>query len=495
MDRYKQLGGYTYKKTVEVMINKFGFSAEDKNKLLSEFSGGERMKISFMKLLLSNPDLLILDEPTNHLDVTTIEWLEGYLKNYKKAFIVVSHDRMFLDNIVDIIYDIEYGQTIKYVGNYTKYVELKEQRYNKLLKDYEYQQSEIKRLRQLYERFRSKPTKAKMALSKLKQIERMTIIDKPQKANTKSFSANTKGIATPSKIVLNARELEFGYDKSLGKISLEVESGKKIAIIGSNGAGKSTLLKTLCGIIKPYAGKVSYGFNVKYDYFDQNLEFSTKGSILEEFRSKYPDLLNEEARKALGSFLFTGEDVQKELKVLSGGEKVRLLLCEVFFSKSNLLFLDEPTNHLDIIGKEKLEKTLKEYPQTVIFVSHDRYFVNKVADELIVLEDNQVKYYRYGYADYLQDRSKKKEQESLKTTNKVKNVKTSIPDKNNKHVIKKLEKEIELIDKKIKELSQELYKEDNFNDYEKMNSINKEIEELKNKLSLKEQEWEKLVTD
>ena len=418
MENYKQLGGYIYLKDVSIIINKFGFKEEEKNKLISDFSGGEKMKISFMKLLLSAPDLLILDEPTNHLDMNTIEWLETYLKNYKKAFIIVSHDRMFLDNTVNIIYDIEYGETIRYVGNYTKFVKLKQERQDKLEKDYEYQQKEIKRLNDVFLRFRYKPTKASMAMSKLKQIERINLIDKPRKENTKTFKANTKDILKPGKKVLSVKEISFGYDKVLGKLSLEVERGKKIGIIGANGIGKSTLLKTLCSIIKPIEGKVTYGYNVKYGYFDQNLEFTTNGTIIEEFQNKYPDLDNEEIRKALGAFMFTGLDVNKELKVLSGGEKVRLLLCEIFYSKSNLLFLDEPTNHLDMISKENLEKTLKEYPETIIFVSHDRYFIKQVADEVIVFENDNIKHYKYGYDEYVEDKCGSYRRKSKKRSSK-----------------------------------------------------------------------------
>lgn len=487
MENYKQLGGYTYLKDVSIMINKFGFNEEEKNKLISDFSGGEKMKISFMKLLLSAPDLLILDEPTNHLDKNTIEWLETYLKNYKKAFIIVSHDRMFLDNTVNIIYDIEYGETIRYVGNYTKFVKLKKERQDKLEKDYEYQQKEIKRLNDVFLRFRYKPTKASMAMSKLKQIERINLIDKPRKENTKTFNANTKDILKPGKKVLSVKEISFGYDKVLGKLSLEVERGKKIGIIGANGIGKSTLLKTLCSIIKPIEGKVTYGYNVKYGYFDQNLEFTTNGTIIEEFQNKYPDLDNEEIRKALGAFLFTGLDVNKELKVLSGGEKVRLLLCEIFYSKSNLLFLDEPTNHLDMISKENLEKTLKEYPETIMFVSHDRYFVKQVADEVIAFENNNIKHYKYGYDEYIEDKNNNINVEVIEEKGKKEIVKRE------KNSLIKVESQLNKLYKKLDILNNEMMTEEIYLDYNKASTLQKEIDELNMRIKDKEEEWESLL--
>ena len=485
LDRFNILGGYTYKSEIESMIRSFGFNNE-KDKVLKNFSGGEKMKISFMKLLLSDNDLLILDEPTNHLDMNTIEWLENYLKNYKKAFIVISHDRMFLDNTVNVIYDIEYGETKVYKGNYSKYVEVKQQNYLKQLKDYESQQKEIKRLNDLYLRFRFKPKKAGMALSKLKQIERMDKIDKPLREDRKTFKTNFKNIEKPGREVLTLKNLEFGYDKVLGSIDYSFIRGKKIAIIGPNGSGKSTLLKTMYGLIHPLSGKVQNGYNVHNAYFDQNLNFETNGTILEEFMNKYPKLSNEEARHALGAFMFSGIDVDKKLNILSGGEKVRLLLCEIFFSKPNLLFLDEPTNHLDIIGKEALEDTIKSYPETIIFVSHDRYFVNKIADEVIAFTDSGLKIYKYGYQEYLEKRDKE-----VKQVIEKKEVKKKEPIIKGNKEIHKIEKEVEEINNKIKKINEELY--NCYDDYEKSNSLSMEIKELEEKIKIKEKEWENLV--
>ena len=356
LENYKLQGGYSYQKEYESLLKKFGFSDLDKEKTLKEFSGGERTKIAFIKLLLSKPDLLILDEPTNHLDIKTIEALEDYLKDYPKTLIIVSHDRMFLDNIVDTVYEIDYGKTYKYKGNYSNYEKEKKLRYEKTLKDYEFQQKEIKRLRSIYERFRFKPTKAKMALSKLKQIERMDLIEKPRKEDLKTFQTNLKEITKSSQMVMNLKDLSIGYDRSLATLNLEILRGEKLGIIGENGIGKSTLIKTLAGLIKPLNGDILYGTNLKIGYFDQNLAMqSNDNTVIEEFRCELPDLSYEEARKALGSFLFKDDDVDKLINVLSGGEKVRLQLCKILYHKPNVLILDEPTNHMDIVGKEHLE--------------------------------------------------------------------------------------------------------------------------------------------
>ena len=395
MDRYEFLDGYTYKKEYETAINKFGFSSEDKLKKISEFSGGQRTKIAFIKLLLSKPDILLLDEPTNHLDIETIEWLEQYLKNYSKSVVIVSHDRMFLNKIVNKVYEIEYGVTTAYSGNYTFFEEQKKINYEKQLKDYEYQQKEIKRLNDIVTRFKYKPTKAKMAMSKLKQIERMVKIEAPNKYDLTTFKTNFIIEKQSGKDVLFAKDLEIGYDKTLQKISLNVYRGQKIGIIGENGIGKSTLLKTLVGIIPKISGEFEFGHNVQIGYFDQQMALlDSEKTILEDFSEEFPNLTTTELRNSLAAFMFYGEDVFKKINMLSGGEKVRLQLCKILKKGPNLLILDEPTNHMDIIGKESLELLLKEYTGTIIFVSHDRFFVNKIADTLLIFTKHQVKQFK-----------------------------------------------------------------------------------------------------
>lgn len=395
MDRYEFLDGYTYKKEYETAINKFVFSSEDKLKKISEFSGGQRTKIAFIKLLLSKPDILLLDEPTNHLDIETIEWLEQYLKNYSKSVVIVSHDRMFLNKIVNKVYEIEYGVTTAYSGNYTFFEEQKKINYEKQLKDYEYQQKEIKRLNDIVTRFKYKPTKAKMAMSKLKQIERMVKIEAPNKYDLTTFKTNFIIEKQSGKDVLFAKDLEIGYDKTLQKISLNVYRGQKIGIIGENGIGKSTLLKTLVGIIPKISGEFEFGHNVQIGYFDQQMALlDSEKTVLEDFSEEFPNLTTTELRNSLAAFMFYGEDVFKKINMLSGGEKVRLQLCKILKKGPNLLILDEPTNHMDIIGKESLELLLKEYTGTIIFVSHDRFFVNKIADTLLIFTKHQVKQFK-----------------------------------------------------------------------------------------------------
>lgn len=490
LEDFKIQGGYSYQKEYEVLLNKFGFSESDKLKKIKEFSGGEKTKIAFIKLLLSKPDLLILDEPTNHLDISSVEYLEEFLKNYPKAIIIVSHDRMTLDNIVDTVYEIEYGRTIKYKGNYSYYEKEKKVRYEKELKDYEYQQKEIKRLQSIYERFRNKPTKASMALSKLKQIERMDFIERPNKEDTKTFRTNLNEIKQSGKVVLNLKDLEFGYNNSLGKVNLEVIRGKKIGIIGSNGIGKSTLLKTIQGLIKPINGEIDYGVNVSIGYFDQNLAMeNNNNTIIDEFRNFLPNLSYEQVRSALGSFLFKGDDVNKEINVLSGGEKVRLQLCKILYNKPNLLILDEPTNHMDIIGKEHLEDILKEYTGTIIFVSHDRYFVKKIADELLVFEKDKIDYYRYGYLEYEEKRKNIPEEVIIKKEINKPKVNTY----NIKKELKIIEKEITQKEKDLNFLNEELYKEENYSDYKKVDEINNKVNKLTEELEMLNKKWEELV--
>ncbi len=498
-ESFKLQGGYSYKKEYEVMLNKFGFSESDKFKKICEFSGGQRTKIAFIKLLLSNPDILVLDEPTNHLDIKTIEWLEEYLKNYKGALIIVSHDRMFINNIVNIIYDIDYGKLTRYKGNYSFYEKAKKLNYEKTLKDYEFQQKEIKRLKSIYERFRYKPSKASMALSKLRQIEHMDLIDKPLETDMRVFKTNLSEMEESVKKVLIAEELEIGYDNPLVKIDLTILRGKKIGVIGENGIGKSTLLKTLNGTIDPISGHVSYGLHVTPGYFDQNLAMlDSDNTVLKEFRDFLPLLTEPVCRRALGSFLFKGEDVLKKINVLSGGEKVRLELCKILFNKPNFLILDEPTNHMDIVGKEHLEDILREYKGTMIFVSHDRYFVKKIADQLLVFEKDGVKFYPYGYDEYIQETKKLQgetpgKKENIKKTPKKEEVQPKINTYELKKELNRLENEIIKCETKIKILEQDLCKTDIYTDFNKSNAINEKIKNLHNDLNLLNEKWEDLT--
>lgn len=400
-ETFKDDGGYYYEKEYEVMIRKFGFSDEERKKPISDFSGGQQTKIAFIKLLLSKPDILLLDEPTNHLDVTTIEWLEGYLKSYPKAVVVVSHDRMFLDNVVDVVYEIEYGTARRYPGNYTNFIARKKENYNKQMKDHIAQQKEIERLQRMVTRFKGKPTKTAMAQSKQKAIDRMVIIEAPDKYDNKTFHANFQPEKETGNDVLYTSELAIGYDHPLSVVSLDLKRGEKLGILGGNGLGKSTFLKTIVGKIPALSGEYRFGTNVQIGYFDQQMAMYTSNkTVLDDFWDEYPHLTETEARNALGAFLFSGEDVFKNVNMLSGGEKVRLALCKILKTRPNVLVLDEPTNHMDIVGKETLESMLKDYKGTLIFVSHDRYFVKKVATQLLVFEDGTTNLYQFGYEQY-----------------------------------------------------------------------------------------------
>ena len=400
-EAFKDDGGYYYEKEYEVMIRKFGFSDDERKKPIRDFSGGQQTKIAFIKLLLSKPDILLLDEPTNHLDVTTIEWLEGYLKSYPKAVVVVSHDRMFLDNVVDVVYEIEYGTARRYPGNYTNFIARKKENYDKQMKDHIAQQKEIERLQRMVTRFKGKPTKTSMAQSKQKAIDRMVIIEAPDKYDNKTFHANFQPEKETGNDVLYTSELAIGYDHPLSVVSLDLKRGEKLGILGGNGLGKSTFLKTIVGKIPALSGEYRFGTNVQIGYFDQQMAMYTSNkTVLDDFWDEYPNLTETEARNALGAFLFSGDDVFKNVNMLSGGEEVRLALCKILKTRPNVLVLDEPTNHMDIVGKETLESMLKDYKGTLIFVSHDRYFVKKVATQLLVFEDGTTNLYQFGYEQY-----------------------------------------------------------------------------------------------
>ena len=491
ISKYEYLGGYTYKKEYEVALKKFGFSESDKDKLLSEFSGGQLTKLSLVKLLLSKPDLLILDEPTNHLDINTIEWLEDYLKNYNKSIIIVSHDRMFLDNVCNVIYDIEYGTLKRYNGNYTYFVNKKHEDYLKQERDYEAQQKEIKRLQAIADRFRYKPSKASMAMSKLKQIERMVKIDKPQKENNRTFKTNFSPNQESYRDVLKVKNLSIGYDKELSRVTFNVERKDKLGIIGENGIGKSTLLKTIMGFISPLGGKYTFGDKVNIGYFSQQLDnIDSNKTIYEEIDNTFPSMSPTEIRSLLGAFDFHGDEVFKNISSLSGGEKVRVSLCKILNSRPNVLILDEPTNHLDIINKNTIEKMLKEYNGTIIMVSHDRYLIKNVCTKLLVFNKDEVVLYNYGYDEYLEKRKVVKESEIIKKENKVSKKEVNI---NLTKEINKIEKVIDNKEKELAKLNKELLKEEVYMDISKAKAIQEKIEIITKEIEIKTKEWETLA--
>ena len=404
-DQMEAMGGYTYRRDMETMFQKFGFDLKDITRPIGTFSGGQQTKVAFIKLLLSRPDIMLLDEPTNHLDLPTIEWLEGYLKNYNKAVVIVSHDRMFLDRIIDVTYEIEYHRIKRYPGNYTTFMKLKEEAALKQEKDYGEQQKEIKRLTEWIEKWKNTPTKVASVHSKEKQLEHMVLIEKPRRFDTKAFRGQFLPRTTSYTDVLTLKALEIGYDHVLSKVSFTLKKGERVAIIGENGKGKSTLLKTLMGQIPPLGGSYTVGTGVEVGYFDQQAAVAESmypdKTVLNDFWDMYPTLKEVEVRNALGSFLFTGEEVFKTLGQLSGGEKVRLALCKMFKMRPNLLILDEPTNHMDLIGKEALENMLKNYTGTILFVSHDRYFIKEIATGMLDFKQDKTVFYDCGYEEYL----------------------------------------------------------------------------------------------
>ena len=498
MERFENIGGYLYKKEYLTAVSKFGFSAEDLDKKLSCFSGGQRTKIALMKLLLEKPDVLLLDEPTNHLDIAAVEWLEGYLKNYKNSVVIVSHDRMFLDRIVGVVYEIEYGVTTRYKGNYTAFLAQKQQEYDKALKDAKWNSAEIDRLRKIVEKFRYKATKAAMAQSKLKEIERLGTVETPRRFDTSTFASSFQPEYESVRDALFVKDLVFGYDKPLGEISLAVERGQKIGVIGSNGTGKSTLLKTITGLIPPLSGDVRFGVKTRVGYFDQTIA-ATKSelSVLEDFRAEFPELNDGEIRKTLGGFLLSGDDVFKCVKDLSGGEKVRLALSKIFRRRPNFLILDEPTNHMDIIGKETLEKLLMDFSGTVIVVSHDRYLINRVAKSLIVFENGGVRYFDGTFDEY-EEREKetaeevaKEKPEKTKKTGGERYVESK-EEARRKHRVEFLEKKITALEEELSRAQAKLDDETVNTDYKKVMAVEEEIKTIEEKLDPLITEWTEL---
>lgn len=498
MERFENIGGYLYKKEYLTAVSKFGFSAEDLDKKLSCFSGGQRTKIALMKLLLEKPDVLLLDEPTNHLDIAAVEWLEGYLKNYKNSVVIVSHDRMFLDRIVGVVYEIEYGVTTRYKGNYTAFLAQKQQAYDKALKDAKWKSAEIDRLRKIVEKFRYKATKAAMAQSKLKEIERLGTVETPRRFDTSTFASSFQPEYESVRDALFVKDLVFGYDKPLGEISLAVERGQKIGVIGSNGTGKSTLLKTITGLIPPLSGDVRFGVKTRVGYFGQTIA-ATKSelSVLEDFRAEFPELNDGEIRKTLGGFLLSGDDVFKCVKDLSGGEKVRLALSKIFRRRPNFLILDEPTNHMDIIGKETLEKLLMDFSGTVIVVSHDRYLINRVAKSLIVFENGGVRYFDGTFDEY-EEREKetaeevaKEKPEKTKKTGGERYVESK-EEARRKHRVEFLEKKITALEEELSRVQAKLDDETVNTDYKKVMAVEEEIKTIEEKLDPLITEWTEL---
>ena len=505
--KMEAMEGYHWRRNMEIMFQQFGFPLEDLQRPIGSFSGGQQTKIAFIKLLLSKPDIMLLDEPTNHLDLPTIEWLEGYLKKYDKSVVIVSHDRLFLDRIIDVTYEIEYHHIKRYNGNYSAFMRQKEENLEKQEKDYEEQQKEIKRLAEWIEKWKNTPTKVAAARSKQMAIEHMVLIEKPRHFDTKTFKANFTPRIESYSNVITAKDLSIGYDTVLSTLSFRLMRGERLAIIGENGKGKSTLLKTLVGLLPPLGGEFTFGQNVEWGYFDQQKavvnDADPEQSVLDNFWECYPDMLREQVRSALGSFLFSGEEVEKKMGQLSGGEKVRLALCKMFQTKPNLLILDEPTNHMDMAGKEALEKMLVNYGGTVLFVSHDRYFIQQIATGILEFGKEEIRQYPLDYTSYLEKKAaadaeeaameaaKKQAAKAAPTLEDVFDKKTYYnPGKIRSRLEKQLEKynrQLEESEQKCQELQLQLVDPALSTDFEKLMDIQKQLdEEEKNQESLLE---------
>lgn len=481
---FELLGGYNYQNEMETILTKFGFTRDDLLRSINTFSGGQKTRIAFVRLLVSKPDILLLDEPTNHLDLKTIEWLEGYLKHYPRSIVLVSHDRVFIDNIANIIYELEFGKIKRYMGNYSSFEINKQNDQLRNAEAIKRQQKEIERLEELIEKFRYKATKASFAQSKIKQLDRIERIQDETKSDNKTFKANFTPRIQGGKTVLSMKDLKVGYDSELLRISHEIYKGDRICIMGDNGTGKSTLLKTLVDKLKPLGGNFLFGHQIEVGYFDQELtEFKSNKTVLDEVWEEYPELDRTSIRTLLGNFLFSADDVFKSVNVLSGGEKVRLSFVKLVLKKPNLLILDEPTNHLDILGKEALEKALKDYTGTIIFVSHDRYFIKKIATSCLLLDNGSAKYYENGYGEYIEQAGQTKE---------VKKVVRNENSRTNKTKLRNIETKIDELETTLKILEAKRFEEEYYEDYEKLQALENDIDKCQKDIDIEMEKWSAL---
>ena len=503
---------YHYKSKIESVLYGLDFTKDVFDKKISTFSGGEKTRLSMAKLLLSEPDLLILDEPTNHLDMENVAWLENYLSSYNGAIVIVSHDRYFLDKVVNVVYNLEFGKLKKYVGNYSKFLKQYEEDYEKQLKEFTSQQKDIKRLEEFVQKNIARASTSKMAKSRQKVLDKMELIDNPKK-DDKAANIEFNIKEQSGRDVLMIENLKVGYDgKQVGNAyNFSVYKGDRIAIVGRNGIGKSTLIKTIAKKQNAISGSVHYGSKVSLGYYDQKqAEFESSKTILNELWDEYPLMKEAEVRTVLGRFLFRGDSVLKIVRDLSGGEKARLQLAKLMLEKNNLLVLDEPTNHLDITNKQVLEDALENYEGTIVFVSHDRYFINKIANKVLDITGDDYSIYLGNYDYYLEKREqeliakKLKEEKTDEVQEKVAN--DYVLGKEEKKRIRKLERtreelleKIESLEEKVTLVNNELTKEEVYTDAikvqeynEELRSLNQEIEDLNNTWLEIEEELESL---
>lgn len=509
---FKASGGYQYESDIQAVLHGLSFADYDFNTPIFELSGGQKTRLALAKLLLSKPDLLILDEPTNHLDITTLTWLEQFLRGYQGAVVIVSHDRYFLDHTVDIIYEIAHQQSKKYHGNYSKYLEQKALDYEREYKSFEKQQSEIKRMEDFIERNLVRASTTKRAQSRRKQLEKMERLDQPKgDESSASFSFSIK--RRSGNDVLKVENLSYRYPNEkefiFANLNFNVNRQDRIALVGPNGVGKTTLLKTIIGEYKATTGELKFGTNVEVGYYDQELaKLHSRKTVLMELWDEFPHVTEQEIRTILGNFLFSGDDVLSPVSTLSGGEKARLALAKLMMKQANLLILDEPTNHLDLTSKEILEAALIDFPGTIIFVSHDRYFINEIATHIFEQSHHGITVYLGDYDYYLAKKQEEAEIEALNQENSTDETKTHEP-KSNYHEekqkkqqerkrlrrIEEIEIEIDVLEEKITANEAELIKPEVYQDHEKALEFTNANHKLNEQIEVLMEEWEVLQED
>lgn len=514
---FTKLDGYSYMSEIKMVLHGFKFYEEDHHIPINQLSGGQKTRLALAKLLLEKKDLLILDEPTNHLDIETLTWLETYLKNYPGALLMVSHDRYFLDSVVNEIYEISMGNMLHFTGNYSNYLKEKAELIKKQWRDYEKQQKKISDLEDFVQKNIVRASTTKRAQARRKQLQKMDRIEKPQDDKQSAhFSFYTK--QTSGDIVVQSDDLYIGYDKRVlsGPINLDIRKEDAIALVGPNGVGKSTLIKTLVDMIPPISGDVKYGTKVDVGYYDQEQQHLDQNkSVLNELWDEHPTLPEVNIRTLLGSFLFSGEDVEKSIHSLSGGERARVALAKLALEKNNFLVLDEPTNHLDIDSKEVLENALIDFDGTLLFVSHDRYFINRMATKVIEVNKDGATLYLGNYDYYLQKKeelrilkkAKSEYNESSSTKEQVKDKAPSVQEatldrqalkekqkkvRKLKRRIETIEDDLEVIDEKIMKLSESLNDTELYSDSEKLAELSKKHQVIESKQLTLMEEWESL---
>ncbi|MFF2754789.1 ABC-F family ATP-binding cassette domain-containing protein [Psychrobacillus sp. NPDC058041] len=499
---FNEAGGYRFESDIRSILHGMQFFPEDYDKPVQALSGGQKTRLALAKMLLSKPDLLILDEPTNHLDIATLNFLENYLKNYSGAILIVSHDRYFLDQVVNFVYEVSRHNVTRYVGNYSSYLDQKAKNYERDKKLYERQQEEKAKLEEFVNKNLARASTTKMAQSRRKVIEKTDWMDSPD-GDEKSANFGFTIDRPSGNDVLRLEEVSVGYPNKTvsSNISFSVYKQDRIALVGPNGVGKSTLLKTIMKQLNNADGKIQYGTNVQFGYYDQEQAALTGNkTVLQELWDEWPLMNERDVRTVLGRFLFSGDDVQKTVSTLSGGEKARLALAKLMLLKANTLVLDEPTNHLDLDSKEVLENALLEFPGTILFVSHDRYFINRIATKVIELSNNDAALFLGDYDYYLEKKEELEEiaQENATIVEKAIVVKTSTStiDKEAKkkerqlrRQLEELESQIPVVDLEIASIEEKLCDPEIFQDHEAVQKLQLELDSLKAKQDDLSNDW------